>query len=54
VAMTSDRAHRPARGHGPATLELLDCAGTQFDPTVVNAFLTASARRVPYTGFVAA
>jgi HD-GYP domain-containing protein (c-di-GMP phosphodiesterase class II) len=54
VAMTSDRAHRRARGHGPATLELLDRAGSQFDATVVDAFVTASARRVPYTSFVAA
>ena len=54
VSMTSDRAHRPAMGHGPATLELLDCAGTQFDATVVDAFVNASARRVPYTSVAAA
>ncbi len=54
AAMTTDRPHRPALDHGQATLELLDGAGSQFDPEVVGAFVTASARRVPYTSLVAA
>lgn len=54
AAMTSDRPHRPARDHGQATLELLDGAGTQFDADVVNAFISAAARRVPYTGVAVA
>jgi HD-GYP domain-containing protein (c-di-GMP phosphodiesterase class II) len=54
AAMTSDRPHRAALDHGQATLELLDHAGTQFDPDVVDAFVRASAKRVPYTGLVAA
>jgi HD-GYP domain-containing protein (c-di-GMP phosphodiesterase class II) len=54
AAMTTDRPHRSALDHGQATLELLDGAGCQFDAEVVAAFVTASARRVPYTGLVAA
>jgi diguanylate cyclase (GGDEF)-like protein len=38
-AMTADRAYRSALGHGEAQAELLACAGTQFDPLVVDAFL---------------
>jgi HD-GYP domain-containing protein (c-di-GMP phosphodiesterase class II) len=54
AAMTSDRPHRRALDHGQATLELLDHAGTQFDATVVKAFVRATSRRVPYTGLAAA
>jgi HD-GYP domain-containing protein (c-di-GMP phosphodiesterase class II) len=54
AAMTSDRPYRTALHHGQATLELLDNAGTQFDAAVVDAFVSASARRVPYTGLAAA
>ena len=43
-AMTSDRAYRPAIGHDAACLELRATAGTQFDPQVVDAFLTEVAR----------
>jgi HD-GYP domain-containing protein (c-di-GMP phosphodiesterase class II) len=43
-AMTSERAHVPLRHHEDAVLELLDCAGTQFDATVVRGFLRASDR----------
>jgi hypothetical protein len=39
---------------GEGALELLDGAGTQVDPDVVNAFVTAAARRVPYRGVAAA
>jgi HD-GYP domain-containing protein (c-di-GMP phosphodiesterase class II) len=54
AAMTSDRPYRAALDHSQATLELLDHAGTQFDARVVNAFVRAAARRVPYTGHAAA
>jgi HD-GYP domain-containing protein (c-di-GMP phosphodiesterase class II) len=54
AAMTSDRPYRVALDHGQATLELLDHAGTQFDPRVVKAFVRASSRRVLHTGLAAA
>jgi HD-GYP domain-containing protein (c-di-GMP phosphodiesterase class II) len=40
-AMTSDRPYRPALSHESAVEELQRCAGTQFDPQVVKAFLLA-------------
>ena len=39
-AMTSERAYRAAITHETACQELLRCAGKQFDPAVVSAFLT--------------
>ena len=39
-AMTADRPYRTAMAHAAAREELLRCAGTQFDPAVVTAFLT--------------
>jgi HD-GYP domain-containing protein (c-di-GMP phosphodiesterase class II) len=54
AAMTSDRAHRPARSHDDACRELSRCAGSQFDATVVRAFLHASAMRNPRLAQVAA
>jgi HD-GYP domain-containing protein (c-di-GMP phosphodiesterase class II) len=45
VAMTSPRPHRAVRGHEQAIAELLECGGSQFDPTVVAAFIRASAAR---------
>jgi HD-GYP domain-containing protein (c-di-GMP phosphodiesterase class II) len=45
AAIISERPYRPARDHEEACLELLRCAGTQFDPDVVTSFLRASARR---------
>lgn len=39
-AMTSERAYRAAVAHETACQELLRCAGKQFDPEVVSAFLT--------------
>jgi putative nucleotidyltransferase with HDIG domain len=39
-AMTTDRPYRKARASGEAVAELWRCAGTDFDPTVVDA-LTA-------------
>ncbi len=38
-AMTSDRPYRKAMSFSEAIAELKRCAGTQFDPTVVEAFL---------------
>ncbi|MEX0993527.1 MAG: diguanylate cyclase [Solirubrobacterales bacterium] len=38
-AMTSDRVYRPALSAEAAQMELLECAGTQFDPAVVEAFM---------------
>jgi diguanylate cyclase (GGDEF)-like protein len=40
-AMTADRVYRKGLGEAAARQELLDCAGTQFDPAVVDAFLLA-------------
>ena len=37
-AMTSDRPYQRALGHEEALAELRRCAGTQFDPDVVEAF----------------
>jgi HD-GYP domain-containing protein (c-di-GMP phosphodiesterase class II) len=37
-AMTSDRPYRNAMTHGEAMLEIRANSGTQFDPTVVDAF----------------
>jgi HD-GYP domain-containing protein (c-di-GMP phosphodiesterase class II) len=54
AAMTTDRPYRTALDHGQATLELLDGAGRQFDAEVVEAFIGASSRRVPYTGLAVA
>ncbi len=38
-AITSDRPYRKARSFDAARQEILRCSGTQFDPTVVEAFL---------------
>jgi putative nucleotidyltransferase with HDIG domain len=40
-AMTSDRPYRPALPPEDAVEELERCAGTQFDPEVVRAFVAA-------------
>jgi HD-GYP domain-containing protein (c-di-GMP phosphodiesterase class II) len=40
-AMTSDRAYRRALPHTVAVSELERCAGAQFDPELVPAFLGA-------------
>jgi HD-GYP domain-containing protein (c-di-GMP phosphodiesterase class II) len=41
-AMVSDRPYRAALTHAEALAELQRCAGTQFDPAVVRAFVAAS------------
>jgi diguanylate cyclase (GGDEF)-like protein len=43
-AMTSDRSYRIPVTAGPALAELRACAGSQFDPAVVEAFARAQAR----------
>ena len=40
-AMTTNRAYRPSRTPDQAVQELQRCAGTHFDPEVVQAFLRA-------------
>jgi HD-GYP domain-containing protein (c-di-GMP phosphodiesterase class II) len=40
-AMVSDRSYRKGMSTEAACQELLRCAGTQFDPEIVNAFLRA-------------
>ena len=42
-ALTSDRAYRRALPHEMATDEIDRCAGTQFDPRVVDIFLELAA-----------
>lgn len=39
-ALTTDRPYRAAASQEPAVRELKRCTGTQFDPTIVDAFLT--------------
>ena len=39
-AMAVDRVYRKAPGHNFALIELRRCAGTQFDPAVVEAFIS--------------
>ena len=43
-AMTSDRPYRARSATGEALAELRRCAGTQFDPAVVDAFCRVSLR----------
>jgi HD-GYP domain-containing protein (c-di-GMP phosphodiesterase class II) len=37
--MTADRVYKAGMPHDDAREELLRCAGSQFDPTVVLAFI---------------
>jgi HD-GYP domain-containing protein (c-di-GMP phosphodiesterase class II) len=53
VAMITDRPYRLARTHEQAIIELLRCAGTQFDATVVEAFARSSERRNPQLALIA-
>jgi diguanylate cyclase (GGDEF)-like protein/putative nucleotidyltransferase with HDIG domain len=53
-AMTSDRPYRDSIGYDAALDELKRCAGTQFDPLVVQALLTALRREAARAGATAA
>jgi diguanylate cyclase (GGDEF)-like protein len=44
-AMTAERSYSPAMPVGEALEELRRCAGAQFDPAVVDAFIAVTARR---------
>jgi diguanylate cyclase (GGDEF)-like protein len=44
-AMTSDRPYRAAISHAEALAELRRCAGSQFDPAVVDAFCAVGAQQ---------
>ncbi len=46
-AMVSGRPYRPPLDHARALAELRDCAGTQFDPRVVDAFAAEFLDRGP-------
>ncbi len=46
-AMAADRIYRKAPGHAFALRELRRCAGSQFDPTVVDAFLDVAGSLPP-------
>jgi HD-GYP domain-containing protein (c-di-GMP phosphodiesterase class II) len=46
-AMTTDRPYRPRMSPDGALAELRSCAGTQFDPRVVEAFCRTYARMRP-------
>jgi HD-GYP domain-containing protein (c-di-GMP phosphodiesterase class II) len=45
AAMTAERPYRAARAPAQALVELRDCAGSQFDARVVEAFASARATR---------
>ena len=51
-AMTTDRAYREALSAEAAIAELRRCAGTQFDPRVVEAFRSALAESGPAGGLL--
>ncbi|MBN1826160.1 MAG: HD domain-containing protein [Candidatus Eisenbacteria bacterium] len=53
-AITSDRPYRCASDHRAAVREILSSAGGQFDPAVVQSFLTARLDRVPFRSTSAA
>jgi putative nucleotidyltransferase with HDIG domain len=41
-AMTSDRPYHKRRSYDDAIQELIDCAGTQFDPEIVKVFVSCA------------
>jgi hypothetical protein len=46
--MTAARSYAPARSAAAARAELARCAGSQFDPDIVRAFLGVSVRRLTW------
>jgi HD-GYP domain-containing protein (c-di-GMP phosphodiesterase class II) len=48
-AMVSERPYRPSRSADEALAELRRCAGSQFDPRVVDAFALTLRRALPAT-----
>ena len=52
-AMVTERPYAAARSEEDAVAELRHCAGTQFDPTVVTAFITARDSGASYGRVVA-
>ncbi|MBI4007468.1 MAG: HD domain-containing protein, partial [Planctomycetes bacterium] len=46
-AMTSERPYRKGLGWDKTIAEIKRCAGTQFDPTVVDAFLSTMEKGLP-------
>ena len=44
-AMTSDRPYRNKMTHEEAVTELLDCKGTQFDPKIVDIFMSIFSKK---------
>jgi diguanylate cyclase (GGDEF)-like protein/PAS domain S-box-containing protein/putative nucleotidyltransferase with HDIG domain len=48
-AMVSDRPYRKGRSHAEAIVELRACAGTQFDPDLVEHFISKIDAAVPET-----
>jgi HD-GYP domain-containing protein (c-di-GMP phosphodiesterase class II) len=52
--MCSDRPYRSAAEHEEALAELTRCAGTQFDPEVVQAFVRVYAASPPAPRLLAA
>jgi HD-GYP domain-containing protein (c-di-GMP phosphodiesterase class II) len=54
TAMISDRPHRPGRTHEDACRELSLGAGTQFDASVVEAFMGVPLPRYPHLAHAAA
>ena len=53
-AITSERAYADARSHDEAIEELRRCAGTQFDPGVVEAFRDANPAKLEPTALTSA
>lgn len=49
-AIMSNRPYRPAANHEKAINELLNSAGRQFDPSIVNAFVKTDARYLQLFG----
>lgn len=45
-AITSDRPYRKRQSRGDAIAEIRRCSGTQFDPSVVEAFLVVTGRKI--------